>query len=594
MYCPLIFLRLPFLLEGGIFYLIMATTNIELDIENITGVSDADNQFIISAQKSVVSSIPKTLMKWATSETSSGSHGGDDSPTAITLPVKTDNVVAVRRGIYAAEEVPYEQKAFLEADSGSLLIPSSSYPKYFIGPDNTVIVKPDPTASITAHALYINYSNVDDDSDLRTAVIYRACSSEFGKLATSQVHTWSSATAPVAPSAPDFGDDLSISSSAPVVPASPSFTYTNASVSDITQPLLTISDMAGMDVSAPSYSKPSLSLTTFPTITWTFPSVPNVPVLKNSSISFSQSAPTFTPPVMSSPDFADANTWINTEEDSEMLSSRVQVIQSQIGEYSARLQESQAQFSKENAEYQAQLQISLQNTQLESQDDVQKVQKHGAEITAYQAEVTKVIQGNQQQIAEWQSENTLKLQQYASDMQNELNVFNKDTIEYQQDIQRKLKNLEKESAVGIQNVQSELAIKSANIQKDTQINLQNAVQNFQKEVQEYASKLKRYESELSQYQNDVAKEVQDYSNTLQKEVQEYQSKVALYTADLQKYQNSIADETQKAAVKTQNAGYYMQESDKYYKWYQSEISLYIQNNSKIISQTIAAQAARQQ
>ena len=575
----------------------MSTTNIELDIENITGVSDANDQFIISAQKSVVSSIPKNLMKWAGSETVAATHGGDDSPTAnnpITLPIGTDNILFVRRGIYAAEEAAYQQKAFLEADSGSLLIPSASYPKYFIGPNNTVIVKPDPTASITAHALYINYSNVDDDSDLRTAVIYRSSSSEFGKLATSQVHTWSSPTSPVAISAPDFGNDLSISSSAPVAPASPSFTYTDASVSDIVQPLLAISDMAAMDVSAPSYVKPTLSLTTFPTITWAFPNVPNIPVLTNSSVSFNQTAPTYTPPIMNSPDFSDANTWINAEEDSEMLSSRVQTIQAQIAEYSARIQEAQAQFNKENAEYQAQLQISLQNAQLDSQDDIQKVQKNGAEINSYQAEVSKVIQGNQQQIAEWQSENTLKLQQHASDIQNELNVFNKDTIEYQQDIQRKLKNLEKDSAVGIQNVQSELAIKSTNLQKDTQINLQNAVQNFQKEVQEYASKLKRHESELSQYQNDVAKEVQDYTNTLQKEVQEYQSKLALYTADLQKYQNLIADETQKAAVKTQNAGYYMQESDKYYKWYQSEVMAYIQNNSRMISQTIAAQAAQQQ
>ena len=43
----------------------MATTNIELDIENITGVADADDQFIKTAQKWVVSSIPKELMLWA-------------------------------------------------------------------------------------------------------------------------------------------------------------------------------------------------------------------------------------------------------------------------------------------------------------------------------------------------------------------------------------------------------------------------------------------------------------------------------------------------------------------------------------------------
>ena len=55
----------------------MATTNIELDIENITGVSDADDQYIKTAQKFVVSSIPKELMLWAGTTTAVGSHGGD-------------------------------------------------------------------------------------------------------------------------------------------------------------------------------------------------------------------------------------------------------------------------------------------------------------------------------------------------------------------------------------------------------------------------------------------------------------------------------------------------------------------------------------
>ena len=75
----------------------MATTNIELDIENMTGVSDADNQFIISAQKFVVASIPKNLLKWAGTETVASTHGGDDSPTSnnpVTLPVGTDNIIS--------------------------------------------------------------------------------------------------------------------------------------------------------------------------------------------------------------------------------------------------------------------------------------------------------------------------------------------------------------------------------------------------------------------------------------------------------------------------------------------------------------------
>lgn len=37
-------------------------TAIELDIESITGVSDADDEFIRSAQKFVVSSVPKRFI----------------------------------------------------------------------------------------------------------------------------------------------------------------------------------------------------------------------------------------------------------------------------------------------------------------------------------------------------------------------------------------------------------------------------------------------------------------------------------------------------------------------------------------------------
>ena len=56
----------------------MATTNIELDIENITGVADADDQFIKTAQKFVVASIPKDLMLWA--GTSTADHRSQNIP----------------------------------------------------------------------------------------------------------------------------------------------------------------------------------------------------------------------------------------------------------------------------------------------------------------------------------------------------------------------------------------------------------------------------------------------------------------------------------------------------------------------------------
>jgi len=166
----------------------MATSIIELDIEGITGVSDANDNFIISAQKFVVSSVPKSLLKWAGTETVAATHGGNDTPTAnnpITLPVGTDKILSVRRGAYEATETPSSERAFLEADNGSLKEPTVFYPKYFISAGNQVKVKPNPTDSDTAHVNFVDYAKIDDASDLRNAVIYRACSSEFGKLSSS-------------------------------------------------------------------------------------------------------------------------------------------------------------------------------------------------------------------------------------------------------------------------------------------------------------------------------------------------------------------------------------------------------------------------
>ena len=160
----------------------MAIDNIKDEIELIAQVTTADSKFIVSAQKAVSSSIPKEILRWATSETISDTHGGDDSPTSITLPVGTDNIIAVRRDAYDAVEATLEDRAWLESNSGSLKKPTNSFPRYYITAGNQVRVKPDPTSSKTAHVTYIDFSKVDDDSDLRNVVINYACFKEFAKL----------------------------------------------------------------------------------------------------------------------------------------------------------------------------------------------------------------------------------------------------------------------------------------------------------------------------------------------------------------------------------------------------------------------------
>ena len=182
------------------------------------------------------------------------------------------------------------------------------------------------------------------------------------------------------------------------------------------------------------------------------PPIPPTPSFTTPTIGDVTISPTLltnlgTPPIYNSqivaPDFADANTWLNTEEDSEMVASRVQIIQGQIQDFQAKVQNELNVFNKENIEYQAKLQEAVQQAQIDSQkasqqaqldsQDAQqeaslllqketqeyanKLQKYSAEVSGYQAEVGKKVQEFQQnfqkdsQEYQWLQSQQVKLQQ---------------------------------------------------------------------------------------------------------------------------------------------------------------------------------------
>ena len=177
----------------------MATAAITAEIKDITGVATADVDFIVSAQKFVVANVPKNLLKWASSFTDPSTDGGNSSGN-IVVPIATDSILSVSRNGFSAQEVSREDSAFIEASSGSLKLPTSAFPKYYF--DNAVtnkgsviIVKPSPTDSETAKALYIDHTKIDDDSDLRNVVINYACFKEFAKLMMDSSHQGDFSTA---------------------------------------------------------------------------------------------------------------------------------------------------------------------------------------------------------------------------------------------------------------------------------------------------------------------------------------------------------------------------------------------------------------
>ena len=300
----------------------MATDSIQASVKSITGISRAVTSNVVeNAQRWVVSSCPKSILKWAISETNPSVNGGDNDPQQVTLPVGTDSIISVRRDSYAAEEVSAEDRGFID-NSSSLKKATNIFPKYYIADGNRVIVKPDPDATYKIYVMYIDYSKVDDDSDLRSVVIYKAASDELSKLAADNLPSWSSAFLPDVPDPPVFSDG---------------------------------------QVSFPSSDVPVYT-------------APNKPML----------------------DFTDANFWINTEEDSEMLNSRVQAIGSQISDYQSRLQDAVNDFNEKNSIYQGKLQEAVQEAQNQLTSDNQeyaaKIQRYSAELSAYQQEVVYIVQ----------------------------------------------------------------------------------------------------------------------------------------------------------------------------------------------------------
>jgi len=731
----------------------MATTEISSDIQNITGVETANTGFIETAQRFVASKIPKELLWFAAKQSTAvtDANGFDVSGA--------DTVLSVERNGYPAEQVPFSLSKWVD-DSTSLHKATELFPKYYLA-QGRVFIKPDPSSggSDNGYVYYVDYTQVDDDSDLRSAVIFHACSQEFEKLASSKVDTWSALTAPTPPSSPSFGSDLSISATAPSSPSINTISYidaTNEDASSSDVSAITVQTVSKADISGnvPTYIKPVLtSLTSFNDY-WTLGDFgdndpgslsvlsvqPSVPTISSASVTISGTAPTYTspvvslsdaptisdltisisppvsptltnttisegsitepsfiPPVMSPPDFNDTDNLISEEEDSEMLSSRVQEIQAKIADYNSKLGEARASFDKDNAIFQKDIQIAIQNAQLESQDDAQKLQKFGAEVQKYQSEVNKEIEEYQKNLdgdlQVWQAERATDLQKYGSDIQNALNNFNKENAEYQaklqkdiqdaqltdsnetrklqkysneiqqyqsdvnkeiseyqqnlsryqlelgtvlqawqksetdkissyqSDIQNELNKFNKENAKYQASVQSEFDKNNADLQanieqarldaadaqqeaaqsteiskfnksQDQALALENSAKQMESAIQDNNITISKFSQDLNLYTHNINKEVQDFQQSLSKKYQEYQSELALYNANIQKYNAEIAEEAQNTGLNTQNAVHYSNESKKYYDWAVSEITMYIQNNSKIINRTIAAQSAQ--
>ena len=151
----------------------MATAAITAEIKDITGVATADVDFIPSAQKFVVANVPNNLLMFAQTQSSTFTGGGGVS-------VNVDTITEVQRNGYSCKQISISDSKWA-ADSTSLKKATTTHPEWWN--DNGVIkILPEPAGSEDGYYYFIDYTKIDDDSDLRNVVINYACFKEFAKL----------------------------------------------------------------------------------------------------------------------------------------------------------------------------------------------------------------------------------------------------------------------------------------------------------------------------------------------------------------------------------------------------------------------------
>ena len=193
----------------------------------------------------------------------------------------------------------------------------------------------------------------------------------------------------------------------------------------------------------------------------------NAPTLSTSALEYNA-------PVMGDLNYTDANTWINTEEDSEMLESRITEITAKINEFEVKVANSQSEFEKNNTIYQKEINEWAQDYQGKLSEYQVEVQKETQRITSslqdYQAKVSKALQ-------KYQAETGYDITKYQSEVQANINKFQSDLTKASTDFQNDLAGF---SA----NVEKVSASNSAKIGK-YQADVQNYINKVQKNMTKY-------------------------------------------------------------------------------------------------------------
>ena len=484
----------------------------------------------------------------------------------------------------------------------SLYLATKNNPVYTILDNGAISVFPAPGADPNAFKVYyVNNSPVETDGTaldhastgikyfpndkIYLVILYASIKSLDSALSTTSITSFVEPSAFVLPaSLADADVSFSEVDSFPAF-VKPIFSAPSlGSVGSLTLPSIPIvssltDNSISFSTTAPVYTSPVLSLESAPTISdLSITAVqPSVPSLTSNSVSFTATAPTYTGPV-SSPDFSAVDTFISTDEDTELAGAKIQEISAQLGEYQANIQNQLNVFNGDNNEYQVKLQKALKDADLSQSDDGQTIQKYQSELQAYQQEVNKQVQEYQQNLEGdlrvWQAERQTDIQKFSADIQNSLNIFNKENTEYQAQLQISIQNAQlssKDDSNTLQKYSADLSVYQAEVNAKVQkwVN-EEWNQNFQKYQTDYNQLLQEYTTDIQSENNRVQNEAQDYQQKVSKALQTYQSEtgydVSKINADIQKEEQRFTQELAKQTSVYQSD---LQKKTSEYQWMQA-------------------------
>ena len=512
-------------------------------IEGLTGLSIGTNpttteldNFLQDAVKEVVNTIiavnPIELSKFTASTEDTNDSGTAVIGKILSVVREHDSEDIVRRCSLIDPSMRYEA-----SDSSSLSYRSKYNPGYYIkdGKIHTV-----PAAAGSNNSSYVTQVAYDTGlvySDNYNAGVIENFPIDFEPLVALNAACKCLLNA-LAAKEDNLPSDLSVYVLDVISESLPSFT----TPSELALPAppsgadVDFSDVGTIETFVPpAFTAPTITSISDLNVTAT---VPTTPVLNPSAVDTSGlTNPTFTAPVMNAPDWSDTNTWISTEEDSEMLQARVQEISVKINEYSARLQEAGQVFNKENAILQKDLQIAQTNANTVEQG---KLSKFSAEITKYQAEVNKEMQewvnNFQKALQEWTQEYQGKLQEYSTNVQKESARVGASASNFQAQVNKAMQTFQSETGYDLGKYQAEV---QSQIQK-FQTSLASNKTDFDTSMAKYSSNIQTVASTNQNRLGRFNAELQNYAAKIQKNNTDYQWMQGRYMALKQEYSTGIA------------------------------------------------------